>query len=393
MTAMLDLARPLRDASPVALVKIKYVSMRENRPRFNPGPALRKLGFTGEDLRHGPTGPWFTLAETAAYVAEIEREIAQRRAKARAGTRLAPRAKVYFSIGELVDEFRNGRAYKNLAPATRRDYGKKLCALERDFAELMRAPAADFSKPAALALHEELWETRGHAMANGMLAVLRAAFSQAVARGRGGLAINPCEKLRLPGLKPRLRVASPKEIEALLRAADSIEPPIGDAITIALYTGQRQGDVLALAEEGTEAGRIRLRQTKTSARVSISIIAPLAARLAAVRERNRAAGRLACTIVQTASGAAYKADHFRHRFAAIRAAAVKDCPSLADFQFLDLRDTAVTWLHRAGCDVPEIASVTGHSLETVHRILKHYLALDEATNDRAMGKLEEWLRS
>lgn len=388
---MLDRARPLREAAPVALVKIKYVSMRGDRPRFNPGPALRKLGFSGEDLRHGPAGAWFTLSEVAGFVAAIEREIAQRRAKKAAGKRLVPRAKSYFSIGELLDEFRASKAFKSLAPATRRDYAKKLAVLERDEPELMRAPAGDFTKPTALALHEALWERRGHAMANGVLAVLRAAFSQAVARGRGGLMQNPCEKLRLPGLRPRLRVATVAEIAALMAAADRLETGVGDAIQLALYSGQRQGDVLALAEDGTEAGRIRLRQSKTGARVSIRIIAPLAARLAAVRERNRMAGRVGRTIVQTASGASYKGNHFRHRFAAVRALALAAAPSLADFRFLDLRDTAVTWLHRAGCDVPEIASVTGHSLESVHRILKHYLALDEATNDRAMGKLERWL--
>jgi integrase len=388
---MLDRVAAPRDPRPLALVKIKYVSMRGDRPRFNPGSALRKLGFAGEDLRHGAIGPWFTLSEVAAYVAEIEREVAARRAKKRAGKRLAPRLREVFSIGELLDEFRASKAYRTLAPATVRDYAKKLAALEGAYPELMRAPASDFSKSAAIALHEELWEARGHAMANGMLAVLRAAFSQAVARGRGGLVINPCEKLRLPGLAPRLRVASPQEIQALMQAADAIEIGIGDAILLALYTGQRQGDVLALAEEGSEGGRIRLRQSKTGARVSVRIIPPLASRLATVRERSALAGRIARTIVQTASGSPYKADHFRHRFAAVRETAIAACPSLEGFRFLDLRDTAVTWLHRAGCDVPEIASVTGHSLETVHRVLKHYLAIDEATNDRAMGKLASWL--
>jgi hypothetical protein len=63
----------------------------------------------------------------------------------------------------------------------------------------------------------------------------------------------------------------------------------------------------------------------------------------------------------------------------------------ADFHFQDLRDTAVTWYARAGCTVPEIAAITGHSLRSIYSILKHYLALDAHLADSAVAKLIKWM--
>jgi integrase len=45
-----------------------------------------------------------------------------------------------------------------------------------------------------------------------------------------------------------------------------------------------------------------------------------------------------------------------------------------DLHFHDLRGTAVTRLALAGCSVPQIAAITGHSLKDVQSILEtHYL--------------------
>ena len=57
----------------------------------------------------------------------------------------------------------------------------------------------------------------------------------------------------------------------------------------------------------------------------------------------------------------------------------------------DLRDTAVTWLARAGCTLPEIASITGHSLRSIHQILQHYLAITPELADSAIAKLVAWM--
>jgi hypothetical protein len=56
----------------------------------------------------------------------------------------------------------------------------------------------------------------------------------------------------------------------------------------------------------------------------------------------------------------------------------------------DIRGTAVTRLAIAGATVPEIASVTGHSLSDVRSILdSHYLHRDPELAKSAIAKLEE----
>jgi len=57
--------------------------------------------------------------------------------------------------------------------------------------------------------------------------------------------------------------------------------------------------------------------------------------------------------------------------------------------FHDLRGTAVVRLAIAGASVPQIATVTGHSLKDVEAILDaHYLGRDIQLAEAAMLKLE-----
>lgn len=51
----------------------------------------------------------------------------------------------------------------------------------------------------------------------------------------------------------------------------------------------------------------------------------------------------------------------------------------------------MTWLGRAGCTVPQIAAITGHSLASIHTVLRHYLARHPNRADEAIGKLVDWM--
>lgn len=55
-------------------------------------------------------------------------------------------------------------------------------------------------------------------------------------------------------------------------------------------------------------------------------------------------------------------------------------------QFRQIRHTVILELALAGCTVPEIATVTGHELSSVHQTLKHYLRPDSEMSDRAVEK-------
>jgi integrase len=56
--------------------------------------------------------------------------------------------------------------------------------------------------------------------------------------------------------------------------------------------------------------------------------------------------------------------------------------------FHDLRGTAITRLSEAGATPQEIATITGHSLRTVHDILDKYLARRRPLAEAAIRKLE-----
>ena len=149
-------------------------------------------------------------------------------------------------------------------------------------------------------------------------------------------------------------------------------------LLLALWTGQRQGDLLRLPWSAYDGKHIRLRQSKTGARVVIPVGAPLKAALDATPKRS--------TIILTNSdGKPWTPDGFRASWGkACKAAGV------VGVTFHDLRGTAVTRLALAECTEAEIVTITGHSLRSVRAIIDtHYLSRDPALGESAIRKLEK----
>ena len=66
-------------------------------------------------------------------------------------------------------------------------------------------------------------------------------------------------------------------------------------------------------------------------------------------------------------------------------------PGIAEpvkLHFHDLRGTTITLLSEAGCNEQQIATITGHSLTTVHQILERYLARTKGLADQAIENFE-----
>ena len=90
-------------------------------------------------------------------------------------------------------------------------------------------------------------------------------------------------------------------------------------------------------------------------------------------------------ILLNSEGVEWTADGFRSSWR-------KACKAIGvvGLTFNDLRGTAVTRLALAGCEAPEIATITGHSLKDVNAILdSHYLNRDQRLGDSAITKLEK----
>jgi integrase len=404
-------------------VSITHVAWREGRPRFVPGPKLRKIGFKGEDLRHGD-GNWFTAAEAKTWADAKEREIAARRQAVVAARvtkrRLAPLSSARaaaLTVGDLFDVYFQSprmkgeavsdgkRRQKAAAPATIRDYRKKADALAKFDEAIWAAPAEALSKPIVYDLYERMWTRQGLATARGAIAVLSAALSWGLKRGKIRMPANPCEKLGMEMPDARLRCLSPAEVRHIVAAADALgRPEIGDAIVMGVWTGQRQKDRLELVDRGLIDGRRVFQQSKTKAVVEIRQAPELEARLTRSRARREDwKVQPLELIVDEKTREPFKGDWYRHVYAQVRAAAVagvrdamtgawivEPMASLADARDQDLRDTAVTWLARAGCTHAEIGQITGHSDQSIQSILRHYLSRHREMGDNAIAKLLAW---
>jgi integrase len=192
---------------------------------------------------------------------------------------------------------------------------------------------------------------------------------------RGLIAANPCERggRLYRGSRADKIWTAEDEAAFLDRAPAHLHLPL----MLALWTGQRQGDLLRLSWSAYDGTHIRLRQGKTGARVVVKVGAPLKAALDAAVKRS--------TIILTNSdNKPWTSDGFRASWGkACKAAGV------VGVTFNDLRGTAVTRLALVGATEAEIATITGHSLRGVRAILDtHYLSRDPKLGDSAITKLE-----
>ena len=378
----------------MATIKLPtYLKWREGRPRWEPGPKLRQGGWRGRDLKR-EDGAWLPLGEAIAAAEALNNDVAAWRA---GGAKRAPRRPTPASPKSVHARYKTrpqSPRFQRLAASTERDYRSK--------AQVFLAEFGDKSVCAIEPHHlyawwEELYAARGHAMANGTLAVARSLLSHA--RRVGWRADNPARQLGLETVAPRVVIWRPAEVAAFCAAGDELVPQVVDAVIAGLYTGQRRGDVLALEDRGN--GRCQLRQSKRGALVSIPMMDQLVARLAVIRKRRAAKCAAQGTVVSDlaierrivlrADGQPYDADSFARDFAKVRAAAAKTLPSIAGLRFQDLRDTAITRLALAGCSIVQIRAITGHDLETIHSVLKHYIALDDRMADSAIAQLKTWM--
>ena len=129
------------------------------------------------------------------------------------------------------------------------------------------------------------------------------------------------------------------------------------AVALALYTGQRLGDCLALRWSALDGGAIRLTQGKTGRVLEIPVHADLAAVLETVPRR-------AVTILTSSEGTPWRG--FQTAWAKHKPEAVRT----AGLVFHGLRKSAVVSLLEAGCSEAETAAITGQSMAMVAHYAK-----------------------
>jgi integrase len=278
-------------------------------------------------------------------------------------------------LQSLIDGYQKSQKFLARSARTRDDYVKQIAIIEKEFGDFpLKALTARESRGVFMDWRDRL-ALKSVRQADYAWTVL--ALILAWAKDRGRITVNPCEKggRLYHGTRVDFVWSIEDEAAFLQHAPAHLHLPL----LLALWTGQRQGDLLRLTWSAYDGTHIRLRQSKTGRRVKIRVGAPLKAALDAMAKTKRSP-----TILLTLEGRPWTPDGFRASWG-------KACDKahIVGLTFNDLRGTAVTRLAMAGAEIAEIATFTGHSLRDVHTILdEHYLNRDHALAESAIRKLE-----
>jgi integrase len=331
---------------------------RTGRARYywQPNKALRAEGWTSKKLPDD-------LAEAYRAADAINVKLDAWRL---GEVEIHPAAPKRGTVAWLIADYQDADEFRSLAYRTKRDYLRHLekigtWAGDLPIAAITPRSVAAYRK--GLAAHPR--------QGNYRLQVLSVLMSYA--RRIGEVDSNPVSRHRKFPTPPRRAVWSSDQITSFCEHA---RPALRTAMMLALYTGQRQADILQLRWSDIKGGTIELRQNKTGSEVAVPIARPLADELNHTE-------RHGLFILTMTDGRPWNGSAFRLAWRRTTERA-----GIGGVTFLDLRRTAVVWLADAQCTVPEIAAITGHKIADAQRIMDTYVRSTRSQARSAITKLE-----
>jgi integrase len=277
------------------------------------------------------------------------------------------------ALFKLLQDYQASDNFRSRRDRTRHDYIQQIKRIERDLGDFPLAALTDRRTRGVFMEWRDKLALSSRRQADYAWQVL--ALVLAWAKERGKITVNPCERGgRLYRGNRVDKIWTDHDEAAFLRTAPAhLRLPL----LLALWTGQRQGDLLRLTWSAYDGSHIRLRQSKTGMPVRVKVGTPLKAVLDATP-------KVSPLILISTTNKPWTGGGFRASWRIAQAAA-----GVVGITFHDLRGTAVTRLALVGCTEAEIAAITGHSLRDVRSILDaHYLHRDPALADAAITKLE-----
>jgi len=294
--------------------------------------------------------------QSAAFMAEYERIDKSFEKK-------TPEKIIRNSVQAIINEYKKSSDFLKLSNKSKVDYSHHLKHLGEKFGDLK---ISSITRRVVLAYRDSLADKP--ATANYRISVLRKVLDFAF--DRGYIAHNPSDKIKkLPtGTWEPWTDAQIKAFEATANIG------FKTALYLAIYTGQREGDLLKLTWNRIQQDRVDVRQQKTGKLLNIPLHSSLKNYLAGVSKNS-------VTLVTRPDGRPYSQSNFQHEFKKeMVALGVKGAV------FHGLRKNAVINLLEAGCTTQETASISGQSLQMVEhyarRINQRFLST------KAIEKLE-----
>jgi integrase len=289
-------------------------------------------------------------------------------------------------FASIVTKFKTTDEYKRLSGRTRLDYAKILDRIIDKFGTMPLAAFSEDNKAKTRGVMKgwrDKLATKSTRQADYHWVVLARVCS--VSLDRGWIKTNPClagGRVYGGGDRAELIWSVHDEIAFYEKAPAHLHL----AVLLAIWTGQRQGDCLAMVYSKKpiigvprfDGVDLFVKQAKGGSFVRVKAIEPLkSALLADYREGEK--------ILMTSRGKAWTTG-FGSLFSK-----VKNDIGLTDLHFHDLRGTAVTRLSLAGCSIQEIGAITGHKNARVNEILEaNYMGGTAELAKQAMAKLENY---
>jgi integrase len=347
-------------------MRVRLKGINSKRKRLADG-SFRTYWYAwkgGPPLRGEPGTPEFTASYNEACA-----------------TKVAP---VAGTLQKLIDYFQSMTEFtRDISERTRADYIKQIKIIEAKFGDFPQSALSDRRTRGIFKEWRDQLAIKSVRQADYAWVVLARILS--VAKDRGKIADNPCEKGgRLYGSSRVDDIWSEDQEAAFLKNAPvHLHLPL----LLGLWTGQREGDLLRLPWSAYDSSHIRHRPRKSITKkhprgvtVAIPVGAPLKVALDAA-----AKAKVGPVILISTDKRPWTQNGFLSSW---RKACAK--AGMVGLRFNDLRGTAVTRLAIVGCSEAQIASITGHSLRDVRSILdQHYLHRDPALAMDAIRKLEQ----
>jgi integrase len=266
------------------------------------------------------------------------------------------------TIGSLMDQYlKAGDGYGTVkAVSSRRDYERSFGKIRQKFSTF---PLAALEARGVRKMFTDWRDTMRETprAADLHLAVLARIFSWG--KDKELILRHPLEEITKlhDGGNRKDAIWMPSQLKTFF--ADG-HPHLVEVVKMALWTMQRQADILTMETKAYDDGRLWIIQGKTKARVRVRPADELLPILADAKAKGRK------HVLVNSFGDNWTSSGFRSSFG-------KECARLKieDVRFHDLRGTGISYAYAHGMDVDRIAEISGHSKADCEAIIRrHYLA-------------------
>lgn len=313
-------------------------------------------------------------------------------------------------VGAMVADYRKHDVFLRRRPKTQKDYGHYLDMLVEKF-------GADYwwdiTAGAAREWVVEHAYAYGPSGAHALYRTCRTFFNKCrliyKVKGHPGIVpenANPFASLDLTLPTAGLIVWPRDAVDDFVALADEMgQPSIGDAVTYMAWLSTRKQDWIKFPATYFDKPLFAFRQEKTGRPQVLpwEVVPELQARVVAAKIRRTADAVTAATFFHDKRGLPWTDDGFRDAFNVIREELARRKPTYATRYYVgllegdalavptvalttrSLRHTCITLMHDAGIPRELIGSITGHSLQTIDDVMRHYTA---STADQAAAALQ-----